>query len=348
MNLSFKLEDFFPYYIFQTLNTNTNLYNLPSDPFYNQILIKKEFNELELDPIEALPKDGGYFKHQNFMARLLSPNTPYDRMLVFHHMGTGKSCTIASVAEYAKLHNPNIKEAIVLVSNRTLEKNLRNEIATTCTNNKYYVDRDEKGKKLSQETIQLRTNKAISKNYDIRTYYNFAKEIYLLSDDTIRRTYSNRLIMIDEAHNLKFKMSKPKDQKEKSQRSEINVYNILHRFLHIAKDCKILLLTATPMRDQPREICSLMNLLLPMNNQLDVSNFKNFFKNEQLTEEAIQILKSSFKNVVSYVRSMTNIDVNYVGQIHNESNDPEIQMKYIKVESQTMDKFQLEIYSKAY
>jgi hypothetical protein len=41
----------------------------------------------------------------------------------------------------------------------------------------------------------------------------------------------------------------------------------------------VLLLTATPMRDQPSEICNLLNLLLPLNKQLNKKEFKKTYLN---------------------------------------------------------------------
>ena len=103
MSLELKVENFIPFYIPKEdeLKNTQGIYSPDNlNELYNNIIVKKEFNELTLEPNESLKKirTGPYdrqginqpFNHQQFMARFLSPNTPYDRMLVFHEVGTGK------------------------------------------------------------------------------------------------------------------------------------------------------------------------------------------------------------------------------------------------------------------
>ncbi len=49
-----------------------------------------------------------------------------------------------------------------------------------------------------------------------------------------------------------------------------------HRFIHLLTNKKVLLLTGTPMKDGPQEIASLMNLILPLTQQMPTN--KNFLK----------------------------------------------------------------------
>lgn len=61
-------------------------------------------------------------------------------------------------------------------------------------------------------------------------------------------------------------MNKP--SKASKATSSLNIYKQFHRFLHVVKDCKILLMSGTPMKDGVEEIASVMNLILPLNKQL--------------------------------------------------------------------------------
>ena len=99
-----NLEMFLPAYSGINIRKNNSLFSFYSDKiptnikkeFYPATFLKKEFNDLKLEPIEFAKKPGEPFKpmhHQSFMARFLSPHTPYDRMLVFHEVGSGK-CVI--------------------------------------------------------------------------------------------------------------------------------------------------------------------------------------------------------------------------------------------------------------
>jgi hypothetical protein len=61
-------------------------------------------------------------------------------------------------------------------------------------------------------------------------------------------------------------------------------------------DTKIILLTATPMRDQPEEIASLLNLLLPEDQSFNKDNFREeyftdgIFKEEKWAEFKAKIM----------------------------------------------------------
>src|SRR6056297_3064284 len=103
------------------------------------ITAKHEFNELASDPFETLSKlRGQYYRHQLFTQRFLRA---YDELLLFHQPGTGKTCAMAATAEWfknARLRGEtNIKKALFLVKNDTLETQLAKEIVCRCTENVY-------------------------------------------------------------------------------------------------------------------------------------------------------------------------------------------------------------------
>jgi hypothetical protein len=86
--------------------------NLSEQNGLSKLLSKKEFSQYELDPrdlalqvetnenfLDALIRKEGNIvlhSHQLFIKNLINPNTPYDRLLVKHMTGTGK--TIAALA----------------------------------------------------------------------------------------------------------------------------------------------------------------------------------------------------------------------------------------------------------
>jgi len=368
--MDLKLEDFLPFYIPENFETKQdNLYkNKEVNELYNNIILKKEFNELKLEPSENLKKDylnrNLPLNHQRFMSRFLSPYTPYNRMLIFHEVGTGKSCLLSNIAELSRYFNQKdrndselIKQmdnkskkkiykqikgvdkeyelnqmreitdkALVLIKGEHLEKNLIKEISHKCFPHIY--------KKENTETNDVRESYLITrnvrKNYEINSFIKFAKEIKKSTNEAIRHNYSNRYIFIDEAHHLR--------SKELMKESpDLDVYNEIFRFLHNVDNCKIILLTATPMRDKPTEICSLMNLLLPINNQIDESIY---FQNNKLIDDPIK-LKSFYQffyNKVSYVRQMSNkLNVTYKGNVSTN-------MKKIKTTQLLMDKNQSDNY----
>lgn len=266
--------------------------------FYNSIYRKKEFYEKRLYKFEPKPtKAGDTLKHQDIIARFLSTNTLYDSLLVVHEMGTGKTGVSIAVAELLKRqyennrHN-NINKALVLLKGKTMIDNFIQELVFTNTPGQYIPENYDN---LTEQEKIRRINKLIGKFYNFDTFEVFAKKINDMNDSKIIQEYSNRLIIIDEAHNI-----------------TESVYTAFHRMLHLAQNCKILIMTATPMKDKPEEIALLLNLILPANRQLPTG--ENFIREYliKLKENRYQVnsskrdlLKTYFKGRLSFLKPQT-------------------------------------------
>ena len=87
------------------------------------------------------------------------------------------------------------------------------------------------------------------------------------SDDDIKKIYSNSVIIIDEVHNLRnYNIISKK-------LGENNLYKIFNHFLKLLSNCKIILLSGTPMRDSAVEIIDIINLLKERKNELKKEDF---------------------------------------------------------------------------
>ena len=214
--LQFKLEDFFPIY---TKLDDDEIVDGNLKALYESVIFKKEFDDSRAILNEPLPERGEQLKHQAFMSRFMSPYTPYDKMIAFHGLGSGKASTLLGVAEFAKYVNAgeiSTNKIIVLTRNPTLRKASINELACVTTAGKYEPPlRDEKTKELlSKDTQRKRVERNIKVEYDVMTFTMFVKEIYTKSDDQLKQEYSNRYILIDEAHNIKLQPEKKKVRNE--------------------------------------------------------------------------------------------------------------------------------------
>jgi hypothetical protein len=351
--LEFKLEDFFPIY---TKSDDDDIIDGNLGSLYESIIFKKEFDDSRAILNEPLPERGEQLKHQAFMSRFMSPYTPYDKMIAFHGLGSGKASTLLGVAEFAKyvkageLSNNKI---IVLTRNPTLRKALINELACVTTVGKYEPPlRDENTREiLSKDTQRKRVERSIKVEYEILTFTMFVKEIYSKSNEQLKTEYSNRYILIDEAHNIKLQPDKKKVRDEDDilglqlASRGISNYKEIHRLLHVVTGCKILLLTGTPMRDQPSEICNLLNLLLPLDKQLNKKEFKKlYFDGTKFKDEEKNNFKILTRNLISYLRSSTT-DITVV----NEGDiDIDRKIKYTKTVRLEMEDEQEEKYKEAY
>jgi Helicase conserved C-terminal domain/Type III restriction enzyme, res subunit len=222
----------------------------------------------------VLDKKYFLYPHQMFIERFMSPITPYDGLILFHNTGSGKTFSSIAVCEFHKYVK---SKALVVVKGDTSYINFRDQIV------KWY------------ETIGNDLNE-IKKNYDIKKYISFSNVIKKMSDQQIKAKFSNRIIVIDEVHNLK-SLDFQEDGRNIKEHILLNdkvnhlIYNQMWRLLHIVENSKILLLTATPMIDKADEIYSIMNLLLDKNNQL--SGALSLEKLEKAIRGRVSYLKSS-------------------------------------------------------
>jgi len=291
----FDFEDLFVTYPTPSSLEKLNYYSKMGS-YYDLNLRKKEFNSLRLSQSEPKPKRGLPLKHQEFVSKFLSPYTLNDRLIAFHGLGTGKTCLAVQFSELARKINKNQNKTLVLVRGPTSVKNFKRELANVCTDGDYIPANIEKknketGKKyyikLTPEQRAIKTGKLIRKNYNIETFIKFSNDLSKMSDEQIEKTYSDTIIIVDEAHNLRFQ---PKE-------SKVSLYDQVYRLMHKAQRTKILLLSGTPMRDRPQEIIYLLNLLLPEKNKISAKDF------ESIMEDKDELHKL-FNGMVSYVRQM--------------------------------------------
>ena len=214
---------------------------------------KLEFSELRLDPAEA---PAGLLKHQEFVRRFLSGHTPYNSILLWHDVGTGKTISSIAAAEALKGFHGSFRRALVLLRSPLFFPNFKNELEKIAPE---YGSDNPDPKQRNRER-----NKLVSAYYDLDTFRVFSKTVRALSDERIKELYSNRVIIIDEVHNLR----SDAEEEEKKEEEE-DVYDVLWKFLHTVENCKIILLSATPIKDSAHEFAAIMNLILPVDQQFD-------------------------------------------------------------------------------
>lgn len=302
-----------------------------TDARFNEKLSKKhEFNSCQLSPeystnndfdsVAATKCSQTDFKltnNQKFIKRFLSPLTPYNGLLLFHGVGVGKTCTAIGIAEQYLL-NPKAKRVMVILSSNIKDNfkkqlfdinnyNLQTNESVLCTGTKYpdmIIDK----RLITPEAITKRINKIIKERYQFVGYKELVSMMTKLNDqvkkneknpekhqqrfeDKIKEVFSDRLIIIDEAHNLRLPSESGKKQ----------ISAQLLQILQVASDIKLVLLSATPMYNNAKEIIYMLNLLLT-NDRRSIS-FKGVFdKNGYLTNEGKKTLIKASRGYVSYMR----------------------------------------------
>ena len=345
-----NIEDFLPKYPFIE-SSIVQPYD-EKDHFNNILYHKKEFYENRLTEDEKFPTEKGqYTKYQNTITRFLSSKTPYNSLLLVHEPGLGKTCSAIGSIEKSRQDNiykgaigsieksrqDNIyKGAIIFAKGEPLLDNFTKQLVEKCTHGQYIP----MNYKESTDLEKTRRIKKKIKYYQLKTFVKFAKQIKDIDDDIIRKNYSDRFIVIDEVHNLRIK--------ERDEEEDIETYKQFHRFLHLVQNCKILLMSGTPMKDSVDEIASVMNLILPMNEQLPTGDdflkeFTNVEKKVYKIKDAKRdILKQRFLGRISYLKdSVSSVPKEYIG-------DKCGTLKHFIVEECFMSEFQTEWYKKAY
>lgn len=272
-----------------------------------KITEQKEFYINRLSPDEKVSRIAGKpLSHQYLQARYFSQHTPFMKGVLWHGLGSGKSCSASLIVEEFKntiVDGKPRKRALILVKNNHLKESFRNEISTVCTREIYFpklrVEELRAGKnvEMTEETKRRRLNAAIAETYEIVTYSEVLDPKKMDNEKAIEEKYSGRVIIVDEIHNIRLQPGKSKNIQ----------YKLLHKFLHIVKGCRVILLTATPIWDKVYDIAGLMNLILKKDEQLPtLSKFiREFFDSDKnLRKDKAEELRQKFKGKISYIRSL--------------------------------------------
>ena len=113
------------------------LYPTYDDPELNiKIANKKEFHDLQTnDAIVDPEKESERLcnlafelrPHQQFVKNFLSINTPYNSLLLYHGLGTGKTCSAIGVCEEMRTYmkQANISKRIIVVASPNVQENFK-------------------------------------------------------------------------------------------------------------------------------------------------------------------------------------------------------------------------------
>lgn len=272
-------------------------------------------------------------KNQAFIKNFISPRTPYNGILLFHGVGVGKTCAAISIAE--QFHDVFDNPVLVLAPSN-LSENFKKQLFDSnrpdqCTGRKY-LSKVPHHEHLDKEAINKHVNRLIRENYKFSGFIEFANHVETIESTMIekygklvektekkgkgkgkekakatkvttpmaeakinaqlKKEYSNRVIIIDEVHNVR---SDKDDPKKKTP-------VMLMRVLQSAVNIKLVMLTATPMFNDTREIVWLINFLLANDKRPLIESSDCFDESGLITKNGAVILSDAAKGYVSYMR----------------------------------------------
>lgn len=230
-------------------------------------------------------KPGELYPYQKLVRDYLLIETPYRGLLVYHGLGSGKTCSAIAVAESLMTNKkvfvllpaslrPNFLgeirscgDPVYKKDTHWEEKKIRNEedrdTAKSMGISEEYLDKNGRyfmtvqGAAPNFRTLSLDQQKGIDAQIDdlINSRFTFINYDGIQASNIDRilpseHMFDDSVVIIDEAHNL---ISAVFNESELKRR----VYDLIYK----AINCKVVALSGTPMINRPQEIAFLMNLL---------------------------------------------------------------------------------------
>ena len=132
----------------------------------------------------------------------------------------------------------------------------------------------------------------VKKLIQIKASTTSNKTMKEIEESVLKKYFSNRVLLIDEIHNLR-------DDNLKNYSKD--TIKFLDKVIQYSDNLRLILMSATPMFNKATEIQWLLNLLLKNDKRPTISKFDIFDGNGMITEQGIQLLKKKTRGYVSYV-----------------------------------------------
>jgi len=264
--------------------------------------------------------------HQKIVRDYINLYTPYRGILLFHGLGSGKTCSSIAIAEGMKS-----QKKVIVMTPASLRMNFIEELKK-CGDGIYhknqfweFIDtnvepelidtlsvvlsispefiRKNGGawlvnmKKKSnfdsldsneRKSLNIQINEMIGNKYTFMNYNGMRKShLNVLTNNGKKNPFDNTVIVIDEAHNFVSRIVNKLTKKEKTLSGE------LYEYLLSAQNVKIILLSGTPIINYPNEIAILFNIL---RGKIKTWSLKLSISSDQKVSQ--EFFKSMFKSTI--------------------------------------------------
>ena len=312
------------------------------EPYKQELLKEEKEMELGKTSISCSTSDSNNFSlliHQKIVRDYINIYTPYRGLLLYHGLGSGKTCSSIAIAEGIKndkkilIMTPaslrdNYVEELKKCGDYLYKKNQYWEFINTKTHPQYVeylstllklpqeyiisnggawfvnVKKEPNYDSLDfedQKKINAQLDKMINYKYQFISY-NGLRSSHLngMTNGGTINPFSNKVIIIDEAHNF---ISRIVNKLTRKTSLSMKLYN----YLMDAENCKIILLTGTPIINYPNEIAILFNIL---RGTLRSYNFKLLLDKTTMTREKLEELFYK-ANILNFIDSIEYNSVSY-------------------------------------
>lgn len=284
--------------------------------------IKKNYKEYKWPAVEVkngceISNDGdvspivSFTPTQNFIRKYFTPDLAYKGMLAYHSVGSGKSCTAIATASTSF---ENEGYTIVWVTRHTLKedvwKNIFDQVCDIVLQEKIKgglripKDRTERLKLLSKQWLMPMSYKQFANMLEGRNEFYHKLVERNGTEDPLRKTF----VVIDEVHKLYTPDLKAQERPnvDKLKRLIHNSYTISNK-----DSVRLLLMTATPILDDPMSLIKILNFLRLPEQQLseDLDEFMKIYcdKNGHFTEQGSERFLNEIVGQISYLNRSEDI-----------------------------------------
>ena len=256
--------------------------------------------------------------YQTSIRNFLSNDTPYNGLLLFHGLGTGKTCSAITVAEehrkflkqsglYMMDGTKRREKRIYILGGPNIKSNFKKQLfdpshlvelngewkCKSCVGNALLREVNPTNLHLTKDELVQRIQDILRRYYKYMGYIEFAnmvREIKKRSRNAIAKEFEHCMIVIDEVHNIK---SDDADDKFNASDS----IDIITKMTTV----KLLFLSATPMFNEPSEIVWIINML-NQNDKRPMIVEKDFFKDGIFIDSQKDNFIHSIRGYVSFVK----------------------------------------------
>ena len=336
-----------PSYYMNNRETFINFINGVFNPYREDML--DESKDISCEDIGKDNGEIGLLTHQKVVRDYINLNTPYRGLLLYHGLGSGKTCSSIAIAEGIKSGG----KQVIVMTPASLQRNYMEEIKKCgdliYRKNQYWewvsvIEKPEYTNALASvlgfkttdyitrkhgawltnvtkpnnySELSTSDKKSLNDQLDemIRQKYRFINYNGLrrnsfreLTNNFENNIFDDSVVVIDEAHNLISrivnKINKNKKYGNRDKRDintlaaeplAIQIYDYLMR----ANNCRVVLLTGTPIINYPNEIAVLFNIL------------RGYIKTWHLPlsiESGAKITKETLQDMLSKDKNMDYID----------------------------------------
>ena len=303
-----------------------------------------------------------YFNHQMITQVHTGIQTANRRVFLYKPPGVGKTCDAIGAAETRHEYLDQIfntidpilssskldlsRALIITPSETVMTDNFHHDIIDTCTSRSYVTESlrttnyETSAKKLGAETRSIQTA------YELDTHTAFCNKIDAMSPEEISKTYSFRVIIIDEIHEFNTVVKKVPNQNGKIiERGKKQNYDKIMKFVNNIYGCLIIGLSATPIRDDILEFSSVMNILLEPKDRIDIDKWKELTRGDDLNqiEEALEeFLVPILRGKISRIKPSVQVSKAVVRTNQAPSDPPLLQYSDKKLWLSKLDNTNLE------